>query len=155
MPMPWFHADRALGGDRDHRGFDRPVVAGETLGRLPRRVNIYTIEANGTAPGDSISREIAHRLETVVDSVLRDVNGYDSEMRSIAGAVDETELIEDETCLCVETRDVRLNPLCAKLVAVAADLPRIKPVAAGRSKCVPFRVIGVSTCSSPSRWLAS
>ena len=29
---PWFHPDRAAGGDRDHRRLDRPVVAGRASG---------------------------------------------------------------------------------------------------------------------------
>jgi hydrogenase maturation protease len=45
----------------------------ETLGRLPRRVSIYTVEAHDTSPGRPLSIEIARRLYAVVEAVLREV----------------------------------------------------------------------------------
>jgi hydrogenase maturation protease len=50
----------------------------ETLGRLPRRVNIYTIEAQDTAPGAPLSPEIARQLDTVLEVVLREVTGHET-----------------------------------------------------------------------------
>jgi hydrogenase maturation protease len=49
----------------------------EALGRLPRRLNIHTIEAKDSSPGAPLSPEIVLRLDTVVDSVLRDVDGHE------------------------------------------------------------------------------
>jgi hydrogenase maturation protease len=45
----------------------------EALGRLPRRVRIYTIEARDISPCGPLSAEVALQLEIVVESVLRTV----------------------------------------------------------------------------------
>jgi hydrogenase maturation protease len=59
-------------------GLVEALQLAEALGRLPWRVNIYTIEASNRALGDSMSPEIAHRLDRLVDSVLGDVGGHES-----------------------------------------------------------------------------
>jgi hydrogenase maturation protease len=45
------------------------------LGRLPRRVTIQTIEALQTAPCAPLSWQIVRSIDTVVESVLREVTG--------------------------------------------------------------------------------
>ncbi len=49
----------------------------ECLGRLPRRLNIHTIEAKDNSPGALLSQEIARRLDSVVDRILDDVVGLE------------------------------------------------------------------------------
>jgi hydrogenase maturation protease len=50
----------------------------KTLGRLPRRVTIHTIEVTACSPGAALSAETSHRLDTVVDSILRVFTGDES-----------------------------------------------------------------------------
>jgi hydrogenase maturation protease len=45
----------------------------ETLGRLPRRVSIYTIEARDTSPLAPLGEDVPQRLDAVVEAVLRDL----------------------------------------------------------------------------------
>jgi len=54
-------------------GLVQALQLAETLGRLPQRVNIYTIEAQDTSPGAPLSGNVAQRLDAVVEAVLRDV----------------------------------------------------------------------------------
>jgi hydrogenase maturation protease len=46
----------------------------ESLGRLPRRLNIHTIEAKDNSPGAPMTPEIARSLDTLVDCIVDDVN---------------------------------------------------------------------------------
>jgi hydrogenase maturation protease len=45
----------------------------ETLGKLPRHVRLYTIEARDTSPAEFVSSEVAEALEGLVPTVLRDI----------------------------------------------------------------------------------
>ncbi len=49
----------------------------EALGRLPRRVQIDTIEAAGTTPGAALSDAVARGLDLLMAAVLRDFDGGD------------------------------------------------------------------------------
>jgi hydrogenase maturation protease len=50
----------------------------EVLGRLPRRVTLYTVEAQATAPGAPLSLQVSQPLNTVVATILRDVTAHTS-----------------------------------------------------------------------------
>jgi len=56
-------------------GLVQALQLAETLGRLPQRVRIYTIEAQDTSPGAPLSGNVARRLDAVVEAVLVDVTG--------------------------------------------------------------------------------
>jgi hydrogenase maturation protease len=58
-------------------GLVQALQLAETLGRLPQRVNIYTIEAEDTSPGAPLSGNVARRLDAVVEAILRDVTCRD------------------------------------------------------------------------------
>jgi hydrogenase maturation protease len=45
----------------------------EALGRLPRRVQIDTIEAGDTTPGAAMSAMVARSLDALVGAILRDL----------------------------------------------------------------------------------
>jgi hydrogenase maturation protease len=54
-------------------GLVQALHLAETLGRLPGRVSIYTIEARDISPGAPLSGIVARRLDAVAEAVLRDV----------------------------------------------------------------------------------
>jgi len=54
-------------------GLVQALQLAETLGRLPQRVTVYTVEAVNTSPGASLSGDVARWLDAVVEAVLREV----------------------------------------------------------------------------------
>lgn len=46
----------------------------EALGRMPRRVRIYAIEAESTAPGAAVSRAVSNAIDALVVELLRELD---------------------------------------------------------------------------------
>lgn len=58
-------------------GLVQALQLAETLGSLPGHVRIYTIEARDISPCAALSRNVAGRLDALVEVVLRDVTCWE------------------------------------------------------------------------------
>jgi hydrogenase maturation protease len=65
---------RCAPGSTHGLGLVQALQLAETLGRLPGRVSIYTVEAFDISPCAPLSRNVAARLDAVVEAVLCDLD---------------------------------------------------------------------------------